>query len=140
MKVGKLSLLLLCTFIYNIHTHAAPLTPKDFAYGMTVETKGKASLWQVWLPEDVYQKVTRSDLGDIRVFDASGQTVPHMLRSPEAAIKEPPKPISLPFFPLYSNDEKKDAGHSLRIITDDNGAVINVIRESVPTSKKKIIL
>lgn len=140
MKVGKLSLLLLCTIIYNIHTYAAPLTPSDFAYGMTVETKGQASLWRVWLPEDVYQKVTRSDLGDIRVFDASGQTVPHMLRSPEVTIKEPPRPISLPFFPLYSSDPKKDVGHSLRIITDDKGAVVNVIRESVPTSKKKIIL
>lgn len=140
MKIGKLGLLLLCTFIYAIHTYAASLTPKDFAYGITVETKGKASLWQVLLPEDVYEKVTRSDLGDIRVFDASGQTVPHTLQSPEGTIKEPPKPMTLPFFPLYSSDKKKDAGHSLRIITDDNGAVVNVIRESAPTSKKKIIL
>lgn len=140
MKIGKLGLLLLCTFIYAIQINAASLTPKDFAYGITVETKGKASLWQVSLPEDIYEKVTRSDLGDIRVFDASGQTVPHMLQSPEGTIKEPPKPITLPFFPLYRSDEKKDTGHSLRIITDDNGAVVNVIRESAPTSKKKIIL
>ena len=140
MKVGKLVLLLLFTFIYTITINAASLTPKDFAYGITVETKGKASLWQVSLPEDVYQKVTRSDLADIRVFDASGQTVPHMLQSPEATIKEPPKPMTLPFFPLYKSDEKMDTGHSLRIITDDNGAVVNVIRESAPTGKKKIIL
>lgn len=139
MKGFGLSILLICTLTLPMYTHAASPLPSDFAYGMTVETEGRASLWKIWLPEDVYLKVTRPDLGDIRVFDSSGQIVPHMLRSPRATIKEPPKPSSLPIFPLYEGDEKISAGHSLRIITDNNGAVVNVIRQSIPADKNNVI-
>ena len=139
MMGRRLSILLFCTLAFSMYAHAAPSVPSDFAYGRTVETEGQASLWQIRLPEDVYRKVIRPDLGDIRVFDASGQLVPHTLRRPEATIKEPPAPISLPIFPLYRSDEKESVGHSLRIITDDKGTIVNTIRESIPTDKKEVI-
>ncbi len=139
MKPGRLGFLLFFQLAVVAHADAEPPVPDDFAYGMAVETEGQASLWQVWLPEDVYQKVTRADFGDMRVFDASGQVVPHLLRSPEATVKEPPSPVSLPIFPLYHSDTKASAGQSLRILTDDKGAVVDVVRESVATGDKEVI-
>lgn len=139
MRPARSGFLLFCTLVVSVNADAEPPVPDDFAYGMTVETEGQASLWQVWLPADVYQKATRPDLGDMRVFDASDQVVPHLLRSPEATLKEPPNPVSLPMFPLYRSDTRAGAGQSLRILTDDKGAVVDVIRESVPTDKEEVI-
>ena len=139
MKPGRLNFLFLFSLVASVQADAGPPVPDDFAYGMTVETEGQASLWKVWLPEHIYQKVTRPDLGDIRVFDASGQVMPHLLRSPEVTVQEPPGPVNLPFFPLYRSDARAGTGQSLRIMTDDKGAVVDVIRESVPTDQKKVI-
>ena len=139
MNPGRFGFFLLYTLAVSVHADAEPPVPDDFAYGMTIETEGQASLWRVWLPEHVYQNVTRPDLGDMRVFDASGQVVPHMLRSPEATVTEPPNPVSLPIFPLYRSDTTAGTGQSLRILTDDKGAVVDVVRESVPSGQKEVI-
>ncbi len=135
----RLSMLLFGTLAFSVYAHAAPPVPGDFAYGMRVETEGQASLWQIRLPEDVYRKVIRPDLGDIRVFDASGQLMPHTLRRPDATEKKPPAPVTLPIFPLYQSNEKKSIGHSLRIITDDKGTIVNTIEESIPSDQKDVI-
>jgi len=132
MRCGQ-SILLFCTLTFGLLAQATPPAPNDFAYGMKVETEGQASIWKIRLPEDVYRKATRPDLGDIRVFDASGQIVPHMLGRPEGMIKEPPAPISLPIFPLYQSDEKDSVGQTVRIITDDTGTIVRALRETIST-------
>lgn len=139
MKTGISGFILCSSLAFSLHAYAGPPVPDDFAYGMTVKTEGQASLWQVWLPEAVYRNVTRPDLGDIRVFDALGQVVPHLLRSPEATVKEPPSPVDLPIFPLSRSDTRAGPGQSLRIMTDDKGAVVDVIREQVPSDKEEVI-
>ena len=123
----------------GVGVQADQSVPDDFAYGMTVKTKGRASLWQVELPEAVYQSVIRSDLGDIRVFDATGQLIPFILRRPEATILEPPAPMPLPIFPLYGSEEKQTTGHALRIVTDETGAIVETTREALPLEKQQIV-
>lgn len=127
------SILLLCTLTFGTSVYAAPPVPNDFAYGMKIKTVGQASIWRLQLPEDVYRNVVRPDLGDIRIFDASGQIIPHTLRRPETTIKEPPAPISLPIFPMYEDDEQGRIGQTLRIITDNKGAIVKAIRETIST-------
>jgi hypothetical protein len=132
-------MILLVSLTYTVHLSAYTPVPNDFAYGMKVETPGQASLWQTGLPEEIYQKVTRADLGDIRVFDASGQIIPHVLQTP-AARKEPPRaPAGLPLFPLYSSDVTERDHQSLRIVTDEKGAVVNIVRESTPGKTREAI-
>ena len=54
----------------------------DFAYGIAVHPGKDAPLYRVRLPLAVYRGVTRSDLGDLRVFNSGGALVPHELWSP----------------------------------------------------------
>jgi hypothetical protein len=55
---------------------------EDFAYGIAVRPSVEAPLYRARLPLAVYRSVTRSDLGDLRVFNAGGALVPHELWSP----------------------------------------------------------
>ena len=65
----------------------APPGPHDFAYGLSLEVEGKSALWQLVLPATLYRRVTRPDLGDMRVFDAAGHVMPHTLQRSEAPLK-----------------------------------------------------
>jgi hypothetical protein len=55
---------------------------EDFAYGIVVRPSVEAPLYRARLPLAVYRSVTRSDLGDLRIFNAGGALVPHELWSP----------------------------------------------------------
>ena len=70
---------------------AADLVPQDFAYARQIETPDNATIYRVALPLDVYKNVVRSDLGDLRVFNASGKAVPYALRLPldESTSRQP---------------------------------------------------
>ncbi|MGH9861462.1 MAG: DUF3999 family protein, partial [Candidatus Acidiferrales bacterium] len=54
--------------------------PEDFAYGIPIQAGARSALYQVEIPLAVYRGVTRSDLGDVRVFSGAGETVPHALK------------------------------------------------------------
>jgi hypothetical protein len=99
-----------------------------------VEIEAEGALWEISLPEDVYRNVVRPDLGDIRVFNGAGEVVPHTLRRPEASTGASPAPVNLRFFPLYAHTEKAAAGRSLRIITDDQGTIIDTGSETLSAS------
>jgi hypothetical protein len=74
----------------------APPKPEDFAGTLTLSGYS-GSLMALELPEYLYQRLERSDLGDLRVFDASGSLVPATLRKPpKQSITPPPEPA--PFF------------------------------------------
>ena len=57
-------------------TFAAPRTD-DYAQGMRVDADSNRPLAQLQLPDEVYQYATRTDLGDVRIFNADGVAVPH---------------------------------------------------------------
>jgi hypothetical protein len=49
----------------------------EYAYGLTLEASPGRPLVEAQMPDDVYRHVTRADLGDVRVFNADGNAVPH---------------------------------------------------------------
>jgi len=77
-----------------------PLKPQDFAYAVPLQFEGQDALYQATLPLSVYQNTVRSDLGDLRVFNAQGEVVPHMLRQPERSSTSQPVLGRLAYFPL----------------------------------------
>jgi hypothetical protein len=74
--------------------------PGDFAFGMPIEVSGAQALFEVELPAAVHEGVMRADLGDLRVFNAAGEPVPHAFLPRPRASREKGKPLSLPFFAL----------------------------------------
>lgn len=103
----------------------APLTPQDFAYGRPVLTlSGEASAYRLQLPEDVYAKLTRADYGDIRVFNASGEGVPHELRLVSELAGTPAPFASLPLFALRGDAAR--AIEAVRVKIESGGAAVDL--------------
>ncbi len=75
-------------------------TPGDFAYAAPVEAASQEALLWLELPSAVYEGVVRADLGDLRLFNAAGEVVPHAFlpRSEGAKVVAPPQRV--PLFPL----------------------------------------
>jgi hypothetical protein len=78
---------------------AAP-APQDFAHGLLVADAPGAPVQQLVLPEQVYQGVTRPDLGDLRVFNAGDVVVPHALCTAPVATAPTIDELPLPVFAL----------------------------------------
>ncbi len=99
--------------------------PQDFAFGFTVESEVQGAIFELEVPDAIYRRVTRRDLGDIRVFNSEDQIVPHALRLPGTEPREVPAPVEVPFFPLYMRDDQDTSGQMLRIITDEKGTIVD---------------
>lgn len=87
-------------FFFSPMVQAVPSSPQDFAFGLPIITTQGAAAYRFPLPLGVYQDTIREDLGDIRLFNASGVAVPFSLLRPavQAPIHKPA--IALPVFPL----------------------------------------
>ena len=108
----------------SVPLHAAELQRSAFAYGATLTVPGNAALYEVELPFTVYTKTRRTDLGDLRVFNASGEVVPHAFAPPPAA-RLPL--VDLPSFPLRG-DATQIERIALRI--EKSGAIVSVDADS----------
>ena len=120
-----LYLLLTAAFSLAAAAGAAPLEVKDFAYGIRLEPRESGAVYRLDLPEAVYRKVARQDLGDIRVFNVRGEMVPHTLRSPLEKGSEERAPRSLPFFVVDHPPGEPGKGLSIDITTDGKGAILS---------------
>ena len=106
-------------------TADTPLRPADFAYGILIETAGDAPFHEFAVPQSVYESVTRTDLGDLRVFNARDEIVPHALRHIEAA-KAAGKWTTLALFPVRGNSERSPNELTLRVDRNTAGSIVSV--------------
>lgn len=109
-----------------VGTAAAASAPEDFAYGVTVQTDTRAGLYRLPLPATVYEGTVTPRLGDLRVFNADGQPVPHTVRTP-GPVQEETAVRTVPHFPLRGEGgEGRDT--NLTVTTDDDGSVVSIQR------------
>ncbi|MFT5134441.1 MAG: hypothetical protein ACI9SC_002920 [Gammaproteobacteria bacterium] len=114
--------LLFCILVANVM--ADELVPDDFARALILETDGSTAIYEIKLPASVYETVVRHDLGDMRVFNANEERVPHTLRRPEQ-IEDTETRVSLPIFPLYGiNTNNLD--NKLNFTTANDGAILTL--------------
>ncbi len=114
-------------------TIAATHAPEDFAYGSEILLEGDGAIWEVVLPPEIYRRVTRADAGDIRVFNADGSAVPHMLRRVQPQTGDAPAPLELSVFPIVSSADDELIGRMMRVVTDETGAVVRAETEAITT-------
>jgi hypothetical protein len=118
----------------------ATLTPTDFAYGMALSLKENGAIYRFTLPQEVYDTVTRDDLGDIRIFNSTDAVVPHILRQPPKKSKRHEVTKALPFFPLYrAQDNTGTDGLRVRIEKGGNGTIINVESDNAGVGKEQTL-
>ena len=75
----------------------------DFAYGRTVEAPTGSVAYRITLQEDIYRGLARNDLGDIRVFNAKGEIVPHELSRVRTSYRTDATQEQLPLLRIDGN-------------------------------------
>jgi hypothetical protein len=107
--------------------------PGDFAYGIELTSSVDAPVQTVLVPLAVYRGALRPDLGDLRLFNAAGEPLPHALRkladpAPiDRPIAEREQPVAL--FPLLAPADAPAAAVdklALRIERGASGSVIDI--------------
>jgi hypothetical protein len=96
---------------------SAASTLDDYAQGVRLETYSGRPLAEVLLPDEVYQKVTREDLGDLRVFNADGTAVPHALCVAPTRIEPVVARDALSVFEVQGPDAKSTDGTQVDVET-----------------------
>jgi len=99
--------------------------PADFARGRVVEGDGESSAQRITLPADVYEWVTRPDLGDLRVFNDAQEEVPYAIRRPQSRNEFGPWQ-QVPVFALPETESADGANTRINVEVDDLGAIIAV--------------
>lgn len=112
-----------------------PLKPQDFAYAVPLQFEGQDALYQATLPLSVYQNTVRSDLGDLRVFNAQGEVVPHMLRQPERSSTSQPIFSKLVYFPLQGAANTGLDQLSIQIKRNAAGTLVDINSNAKPAAQ-----
>jgi hypothetical protein len=97
----------------------------DYAYGLPVEVSGAAAIYRLAVPEAVYTHLTRADLGDLRVFNAAGEAVPHSLRRPDKPRVDEGDPLVVPFFPYAVIKPGEHRPALVQVTINDQGTVVS---------------
>jgi Protein of unknown function (DUF3999) len=138
MRTTILTLLVCFVSLVAIAADEA-LKPTDFAYGMALQTDGKDGVYNVSVPLDVYKVVRHADLRDVRVFNADGEVVPHVVTRSAGSVSVKSEPIELPRFPIYASAQSKLGDLALQIKRDSQGTVINLHNRSSVAGQNKLI-
>ena len=111
--------------------------PEDFA-GAMVYTGKEGSLLKLELNEEVYQGLMRPDLGDIRIFDASGNPVPFIVRDKPKEIFTPP-PEEVPFF-LWNGGKENNLPANTDIEINTSGGVVRIKNQNSAPENQSVYL
>lgn len=125
MKTGNLARRCAVLLGLLLTTGAQAEEIDDYAYAAPVSVTRQAPFQRIELPPEVYRNLTRSDLADLRVFNADGEVVPHALEPRVLEHSAPGTPVDVPLFVLGA---AADGGRALnlRIETNEYGAVVNL--------------
>ena len=104
----------------------------DFAYGVEMRPGGDAPLLRVRLPIGVYRKLTRTDLGDLRVFNARSELVPNELWRQADESQSETRTVELDVFPLEDATPAAVAAVKVRIERGAESASLQVTGEELP--------
>lgn len=98
------------------------LAPEDYAYGIRLDTDGSKPMYQLSLPQAVYQQIIHANMRDIQVFNADAESVPYSLRFPEQIGYEP-SILPLPFYPVEVSVNAATQDNELQIEMDEQGRI-----------------
>ncbi len=132
--------LLITALVLSPSMANATLKPADFAYGMALSLEDNGAVYRFTIPQEVYDTVTRDDLGDIRIFNSTDAVVPHILRQPKKRNKIHEVTKALPFFPLYrAEDNTGTDSLRVRIEKGGDGTIVNVESDNAGVGKKQTL-
>lgn len=98
-------------------------SPRDYAFGLSLDTSTASPWYRVTLPLSVYQQSTSPDLRDVRVFNQAGEAVPFSL----VTITRPqPAPTTTPLrlFALNASPDREEGSGEKIMLRARNGVEI----------------
>jgi hypothetical protein len=129
----------LAIFFYSIcPVLAGTPAAQEFAYGLLLDTQGDGAIYSLVVPDDVYRHTQRADLGDVRVLNASGEAVPHVLREAFENESDLRTQEDVPFFPLVGDAEgPKGTDLAVNVKRRADGMIISIETDNAAVSGKK---
>ncbi|MFK3797956.1 DUF3999 domain-containing protein [Pseudomonas sp. NPDC088444] len=100
--------------------------PDDFASHTPLTISGEGPWYRLELPLAAQLNARQSTLNDIRVFNADGQAQPYALTLGEPQREEEETPVDVKWFPLYNDDDAKDAEPKIRVERSTTGTLVEV--------------
>lgn len=118
---------------------AAQEQPADYRYSAPLQLEGAASHYRLSLPAQAYRGTERRDLGDMRIFNAAGEPVPHAFAARDI---EPPAPQvrRVNLFPLHGDRAKGLERTTVRVERTPTGSVVNVSVTNAPAAAQRTLL
>ncbi|MEP0547814.1 MAG: DUF3999 domain-containing protein [Rhodothermales bacterium] len=110
-------------FLFAASVATAQVAPSDFAFGADLTLDGDGPIYRVTVPPAVYRSAVRTDLGDLRVFNASDEPVPHAVERPASSTRSV-RTVALPFFVL--SDTTRASDPALTVRRDATGTVVEL--------------
>ncbi|MBI1891149.1 MAG: DUF3999 domain-containing protein [Burkholderiales bacterium] len=131
----------LATLIASSVGAQTAVRPETFAYRTTINASGSDPFHQIALPLTLYQGVQRSDLGDVRVFNAQGEVVPHALLRHETRTVSQVNETTVPLFPIVTPASKPiHAGDiSIEVRKNADGTLVSVRQTPSTTNSGNVV-
>jgi Protein of unknown function (DUF3999) len=117
---------------------AAQERPSEQPYSAPVVIDAPASHYRFSVPAAAYRGAARRDLGDVRVFNAAGEPVPHAF-APRETQPVPPVLRAASLFPLHGEAGKGVDTTAVEVRRNSRGTVIN-IRETAGRPASRAVL
>lgn len=127
---------LLLAFIAPTWASDNTLSPEHFTWH-TPLSDTQNSLREVVIPTTLLERLERDDLGDIRVFNAEGQAVPHQFSSQQAENQQSQQ--TLTFFQFTKKQAENPANIQIKILQEgENQTVaVNSQKTRIPVGENK---
>ena len=118
---------------------AAQEHPSDFLYSAPITADAGASHYRISLPVQAYRGAARRDLGDVRIFNATGEPVPYAFMQREVQ-PGPATMQALRFFPVYGDETKGLDATTVTVARNARGTVVNVSVNERPAPARRRLL
>ena len=129
--------LISCGLLLAAIAASAAERPDEFAYGARLDADGNEALYQVVLPAMVYRGVAQPDLRDVRVFNGTGEVVPHAWRTRRTAETVAAPPVALTLFPLKAAPGVPIEGLSISVRRGAGDATTINVTSSAPAGPEQ---
>jgi len=113
-------------------------TLSEFSVHAPLELRGSGPYYQISLPLDVTFASHFTDLRDLRVFNAQGETMPFSLTHGQSRTEQALQKTNLTWFPLYSSAEPTSGDMpEIRVTRNAEGTVVSVTKANEKEVKGK---
>lgn len=118
----RVGVIALCTVLSAL----AQERPSDFASHWPLATEGAAPWYRLELPLSAQLATRQGDLGDLRIFDSAGQSMPYTLQRDGVAHEYRAAQAGVKWFPLYDAIDLDRRVPNVRVQLAANGSVSDV--------------